>query len=154
MEDPRGPLNLIKICTGSQSILISYNSSKYHVTVCIVHLWCIRKAIWLWLRSVSGGLSVLSSHFLCQTVLLLRRNTYFTSISASLVFSSQTSWRFSLHRPHPPTSTLHLSSPYAGRKATVGDRYLTIWWNHIFFLILSKFNLVLNIPVALIRCPR
>lgn len=45
MEDLRGLVNLMRICSRSQSILISYNASNYHVTACVVHLWSIRRAI-------------------------------------------------------------------------------------------------------------
>lgn len=164
MEDLRGLVNLMRICSRSQSILISYNSSKYHVTVCVVHLWSIRRAIWLWLHSPSLAGFVFCCRIFSAKLFCFCWNTEFT-VAASLVLSAQTFfallsvsslplslclWFLFTPLLHPLSFCLCMSA----RKSTVGDQYLTIWQNHIFFLFLSKFNLVLNIPVALIRCPR
>jgi len=106
--------------------------------------------------SVSSEICVVLSHFLWQTVFV---ETHHLScfLCTNLFFSAAYSF---LHHPsfHPLLPPIHTSLSFcllmAVRRTTVGNKYNTIWQNQIFFLFFSKFNLVLNIPLALIRCPR
>lgn len=86
----------MRICCMSQSILNSYNSSKY-VTVCVVHLWSIRRTIWLSLYSPSlVGIRFCCRMFSAKLFCFLQEHLVRHSC-LSLVLSVQTLLRSSPH---------------------------------------------------------
>lgn len=109
----------MRICSRSQS--------SFHIMLptimepAAVHLWSIRRAIGsdyiLPLRWASWF--VVSA----KLVLLLRERFHLSRLFA----------RFLSFPPPPPPPPPSLSPPLSAVKnATVGDRYLTMWRNHIF----------------------
>lgn len=160
----------MRICRKSKSILIWYNSCRYHVAVCVVQRWSISRTIWLWLCSTSLVGSVFCCHIYSNKLFRFSKSTlyYSTRFSASLylyLILSTSTFSFLTPLTHLPTPLPHfrltflpfsLSFPpgVSVWEATGGDWYTVMWGNYIFSLFsFSKFNLVLNIPLALIRCP-
>lgn len=145
-------MNLLRIRRRSQSILMGQNPSNDHVSVCAVHLWSIRAPfgsdyiLCLWWAL---GLLVTFSLYVpnCFVSGGTQRTIHQSLLSLHAFFAST---------PPPFASSSHPHSSLSLPISTRSDRYLTMVKSYFSPppSSFSKFNLVLNIPVALIRCPR
>lgn len=129
MEALKDLVHLMRICRSSQSILISYNVSSSHVTSWAVQQWSIRRAIGSdYFFCLQWALRfVVSAKLFC-----ICRNTFINAASPASPVQTQlhnSPVAISLLPLHiaPPASLSLSLSHTAVKKATVGDRYLTMW---------------------------